>query len=663
MQMVRALRRAVSAAASYFERHPAAGAFALTLFLQLAVESLCRRSVSGGVRFFWDAPLQFAYGMGIVLLTVSLTGLVRRRRFAVLLVSLVWLGLGIVDCVLGSFRVTPLTAVDFQLIFSVLSILSIYLNPFEVVLAVLAVLAALGLLVLAFLRSPKRQVDYVRAGMGCAAAALFVWGSTALFAATGLLPKQLENLPDAYDQYGFVYCFTTGLFDRGIREPEDYSPQDVDLVVEELSPPPAAAEPQRPNIVVVQLESFFDVNYLQGVTYSENPVPVFTRLKGACSSGFLTVPSLGGGTANSEFEVISGMSLDYFGTGEYPYETVLQSNVCESYGYILRNAGYRTHAIHNHMGTFYDRDQVYANLGFDTFTPVEYMEHVPRNALGWAEDAVLTEEILLALDESDAPDFVYTVSVQAHGKYPTEVIDSGQTITARGMDEVVLPKAGFEYYLNQLHASDAFLDELIRALSARPEPTVLVAFGDHLPNFDIPQEALSAGGLLQTEYVIWSNCGLERKDGDLEAYQLLSEVLDRLGYHEGVLNRLHQERQGNAAYQKDLEMLEYDILYGQQYAYDGHLPFEPTALQMGVLPITVQWADNLHDEIYVTGKHFTEASRITINGHVQNGTVRINPTTLMLPGEVLENLDVVSVSQVTRDGEVLSSSNQFTYVE
>ena len=646
-------------------KHKVLRAILTAFLLNLILESLCRRSVLGGLQFLASSPLPFIYGTGIILLTVSLVGLVRRRQFALLLISVIWIGLGIVECVLKGFRVTPLTAVDFRIIFSVFSILHIYLNPFEIVLIVICVLAILAGLVFAFLKMPKAPpVDYLRAGFGCVAAGLFVWGTTVLFTTTGLLAVKFENLANAYDDYGFAYCFSVSIFDRGISQPDDYSPEEVDTVVENLEGDVegTAAAQEKPDIIVVQLESFFDAKYLNGVTYSQDPVPNFTSLKSSCSTGFLTVPSIGAGTANSEFEVISGMSLDYFGTGEYPYETVLQSNVCESVNYALKDEGYSCHAIHNHTATFYDRNKVYSNLGFDTFTPVEYMLHVERNPLGWAKDHVLTEEILKALDSTAGKDFVYTISVQAHGKYPTEVLDPNQPISVAGEIEGIDPVA-FEYYINQLHETDAFVGELIEALEERDKPTVLVLFGDHLPNFDLEQEDLSQGTLLQTEYVIWNNCGLEKEDRDLEAYQLMSDVMARLGYTDGVLTKLHQERDSNPNYQQDLEMLEYDILYGNHYAYEGNLPYEPTQLEYGVVPITVKRADNLHDEVYVTGQNFTVSSRITINGKVMDDTIYINSNTLMLPGVTLEDMSVVAVAQVTDEGEVLSQSNQYTYLE
>ena len=114
--------------------------------------------------------------------------------------------------------------------------------------------------------------------------------------------------------------------------------------------------------IFVQLESFFDANYLKDLTYGENPVPNFERLKETCSSGLFYVPSIGAGTANTEFEVLSGMNLDHFGVGEYPYMTTVNKVTTESVATVLRELGYATHAIHNNNATFYDRNIVYSNL-------------------------------------------------------------------------------------------------------------------------------------------------------------------------------------------------------------------------------------------------------------------------------------------------------------
>ena len=112
------------------------------------------------------------------------------------------------------------------------------------------------------------------------------------------------------------------------------------------------------------------------------------------SSGYLTVPAVGAGTANVEFEVMTGMSVKFFGPGEYPYKEILRTTTCESTPYDLKQLGYSSHAIHNHRGAFYGRNKVFSNMGFDTFTSLEYMNNVMKTPKNWAKDALLTEQIV-----------------------------------------------------------------------------------------------------------------------------------------------------------------------------------------------------------------------------------------------------------------------------
>ena len=140
------------------------------------------------------------------------------------------------------------------------------------------------------------------------------------------------------------------------------------------------------------------------------------------SSGYFEVPGGGAGTANTEFETIVGMNLHYFGPGEYPYKTILKKTTCESMAYALKKIGYRADAIHNNTAEFYGRNEVFANLGFDTFTPIESMYCTQRTETGWADDSILTRYILECLDSSEEPDYIYTISVQGHGAYREEQV-------------------------------------------------------------------------------------------------------------------------------------------------------------------------------------------------------------------------------------------------
>ena len=165
--------------------------------------------------------------------------------------------------------------------------------------------------------------------------------------ARGWLQTEFANLPDAYADNGFVYCFTRSLFDRGISKPDTYDEDTVDNILEDMKKQKTNEVEEKPNIIFIQLESFMDLKRMQGVTYSEEPTPVYSSLRKTCPGGFLKVPSVGAGTANTEFEILTGMTLDYFGAGEYPYKTVLQDETCESMAYNLRELGYRTGVLHN----------------------------------------------------------------------------------------------------------------------------------------------------------------------------------------------------------------------------------------------------------------------------------------------------------------------------
>ena len=179
----------------------------------------------------------------------------------------------------------------------------------------------------------------------------------------------------------------------GISRPEEYSTEAIEGLTDEALGDGEVFDSNRPNIVVVQLESFFDVNRLKDIEFSENPLPNFTQLSERCASGFLSVPVIGAGTVNSEFEMLTGMNIDDFGIGEYPYKTVLKEKTCESLAYNLKSYGYKAYAIHDHEGSFYERNLVYPNLGFDVFDSVEYMWPEGYTAMEWSKDSVLTGEI------------------------------------------------------------------------------------------------------------------------------------------------------------------------------------------------------------------------------------------------------------------------------
>lgn len=639
---------------------PMAPVLVLAVVLNLLIEMFSRHSPIQGFAYIIQHPYLFFYNASIILLTLFAALLFPRRSFSVGFISLCWLALGVINCVVLSFRITPLGAVDFMVAGSVFSMFSIYLSLWQVVLiAAIAVLLLIALALL-FLRSKKRKVRWKIFLPALAIVALLVEVWTTHGISSGALATNFGNLGTAYNNYGFVYCFVNSAINTGIHQPDNYSPEQVDAILqsiggedgEESGNNPVSNE--TPNIVMVQLESFFDPYYFSNYTFSEDPIPNFRALKESCPHGFLSVPAVGAGTANTEFEMLSGLSLDFFGPGEYPYKTILKKATCETICYNLDALGYTSRAIHNHTGSFYSRDEVYAHLGFDSFTSKEFMPHLTTNPLDWADDSVLTEEILKALRTDTGPSFVFTVSVQPHGRYPETVIDPDQTITMSG-EENEMVKNGLEYYINQLYECDQFVGELIAALSDYDEPVVLVLYGDHLPNIDWTEDMLSGCDLYQTEYVIWSNYGLQAEGGDLEAYQLSAHLLEQLDIHEGVITRLHQNNSGDADYQEQLKTLGYDMLYGDQNLYDGENPYEVTDMIMGTIPVRVHSVRQLGTSLYVSGEQFTKWSGVIINDESYD-TELLSENALLVRDYILQDGDEICVQQDT-----YSRSNTVTY--
>ena len=613
------------------------------------IEMISRRSFSAAWTYMTTKPLVFAYNAALIFTTSLIVYLFRRRCFWRVLISILWLLLGIINGVILSNRVTPFTGPDLHLLTDGMAVLNKYLPAWGVVLALILLgLFALLLLILLikapkYKRKVKFRYDLLLVVVGVA---LFA-GATQLALEKRVLSNYFGNIAFAYEDYGYPYCLAVTIFDTGISCPRDYSEQEITRIEKTEDNLPATNEDSKPNIIFVQLESFFDPTLVEYLNISEDPIPNFRKLMKEYTSGYYKVPAVGAGTANTEFESITGMSLHYFGPGEYPYKSILKETTCESAPYVLKNLGYSTHAVHNNEANFYGRRSIFPNLGFDTFTSAEYMsEEEDKNPLGWTKDEVLTDEIIKCLDSTEESDYIYTISTQGHGAYPEEQLIDDPEITVSGA-ETEAQNNQWEYYCNEIHEMDNFVKELTDALADYPEDVILVMYGDHLPTMGLTVEDLKNKYLFQTQYVMWDNFGLEKKDENLAAYQMAAEVMDRAGIHEGTIFRYHQARRNTRNYQVDLETLQYDVLYGKKYSYDGESPFQRIKMRMGLYDVTLDSMEEIStvDHTYrLKGTNFTPSSQVKLNGEWYD-TVYVNPTTLMISGTEINDFDRVSVVQ------------------
>jgi phosphoglycerol transferase MdoB-like AlkP superfamily enzyme len=648
----------------------------LALVLNFIVESLSRRSVYGCLKYMVNQPLLFFYNALIIMLTLSVALLTKKRIFFFALISILWLASGIANFVMLGFRTTPFAATDLSVLDSAIGLIGVYFSPVQIVLLAIGLVLLIAGIVFIWIKCPKEKIHFLKSVLAVLGIVLVLITTTNVSIKANAISTTFGNLAEAYEQYGFAYCFSCSIIDTGIDKPGDYSEEAMDEIMDKVGsssqagasssgssekPTTTSTKAVKPNVIFVQLESFFDPENLTDISFSSTPVPVFHQLKENYSSGYLTVPAIGAGTANTEFEVLTGMSTDFFGAGEYPFKTVLKSSVSESIPYNLGELGYSSHAIHNHTSTFYGRNTVYSNLGFNSFSGIEYMNNLEYTPMGWAKDNVLTSEVMKALNSTDNQDFVFTVSVQGHGRYPSDITDDNQTINVSGIENAA-SKAQFEYYLTQIQGTDAFIGDLIKNLEDYDEPVVLVLYGDHLPSLGITNDELVNGSIYQTEYVIWNNMGLEKKDCDLSAYELSSHVMELLGYDNGILTKFHQKCSLDEDYQHDLELLEYDMLYGNKYVYNCTDSYTPSDMQMGTLPITIKDVSLANGSIIVTGDNFTEWSKVYI-GDSRQETTFVDQNTLIVENTDLAYGDKITVSQAISDNNVLSTTDEFTFTQ
>lgn len=673
----------------------------LSCLICLFAESVSRHSLMKAVLFVWDTPYTFLYNAMIVFVTFLPVYFFKRRALARVVISCVWCFLGIINgCVLAE-RVTPFGFTDLKLINDLFAMKSTYFTPFMCVMAIAAAAGFIGVCIFLFKKGPVFKGKLHRKLMIFVFASCYLWVPMITNAAVKneVLTDYFDNIAQGYERYGFVYGFSSSVVDRGMEKPEEYSKEAVDELMEEVAYDLKAAgkasskdsyvsavfdeitdtvsanaisvipadprDSSTPNIILVLLESFADPTEIGFLELSEDPVPNFHKLEENYTTGYLSVPVVGAGTANTEFEVLTGMSMRFFGTGEYPYKTILKTNACESVADALSDMGYGTYVVHNNKAKFYSRNNAFSKMGFDAFVSREFMNIREYTPLGsWPTDDILRKEVQKCLDDTPGQsDFVYTITVQGHGAYPKEKVieQPAISVSANGFDKET--NYQWEYYVNMLHEVDRFIGSLVDDMSRRNERTMVVMFGDHLPTMNLTNTDMASGDIFKTKYITWNNYGLPKQDADITAYQLMAAMLDRTGIHDGTMTSFHQANRADLWSEQDetyiqkLELLQYDVLYGEHYAYNEKDIYPASSLELGLEDAVIEKLYIEGDKLVVTGTSFTPWSVVYVNGEAVK-TEKYSDTCLvvLLDDYTPEAGDEIVVNQCSGD-TVFRSSN------
>ena len=248
--------------------------------------------------------------------------------------------------------------------------------------------------------------------------------------------------------------------------------------------PSVADDAQKPDILVILSESFFDPTIMNGYPPGTDLTPNLHRLEAYGTSGWLHVPTFGGGTIRTEFEVLTGVSLRYLPEVQFPYLQIHQKRI-PGIVRLLAGDGYTTLAVHGNDPGFWNRSTAFKELGFDKFISVaDFPPDDSVNDGKYMSDKSFTDELLRQLPDSGPPRFVLGISIEAHGPY-----DQSHGIDEKARDAIPVPRgitdaqAGRELqnYIYHMQHADQQLGRLVDTLAQRKRRTLVLFFGDHLP--------------------------------------------------------------------------------------------------------------------------------------------------------------------------------------
>ena len=390
--------------------------------------------------------------------------------------------------------------------------------PFLSAVEVAAILLGAGLFAGAFIASSALPaVSTVALLAMCAACVL----GGAMFSAA--LPLTLEPGRDQ-QQHGFFAVFVAYLL-NGMR-PVVVREFRAALVAGPFSG--RAAPVEKPDVILIQSESFFDARRLGDAIRPELLRHFDAARQSALQHGELRVPAWGANTMRTEFAVLTGLPESKLGLARfYPY--VFIRRPCASIAGWFRRAAYRTVAIHPYYADFFGRDRALPLMHFERFLDIRHFTDASRTG-PYVSDAAVADAILAELEAAgNEPAFVMAMTMENHGPLHLEKVAPGESAQYHTRGDGA-PWDDLTAYLRHLANADAMIGRLMEALRARKRSAILCFYGDHVPA--LPKVFQALGGMqAHSDYFIWRSddgghsAPLRR---DISAAELGQELVRRI---------------------------------------------------------------------------------------------------------------------------------------
>lgn len=327
-------------------------------------------------------------------------------------------------------------------------------------------------------------------------------------------------------------------------------------------------------IVYVLSESFADPSRIEGVNLSRNPIPKIQEIKTKVTSGLMQSDGYGGGTANMEFQTLTG--LPFYNIN--PTVSVLYSEVAPKMRRLISvsDSFNNKEVIHFESPINYSRNVIYNRLKFNKFISIDDKKNYD---LGYQEVHISDESTYKAvLKEMDAKknQFFSVITIQNHSPF---IAGEPSDLTATGNGFSDDENTKLTNYSRLLTFTDTATQSFLESLSKIDKKITVVFYGDHLPGL-YPESAFKNNpeSQYQTDYFIWSNFDAPKlnyplvNSSDFSAmvfeqtnskvspyYALLTEVLKKASVDKKALEGEAQE------IAEDLKMVEYDLISGKGY--------------------------------------------------------------------------------------------------
>lgn len=590
----------------------------IAALLVFVVELIARGSLEQTLLFFqqpfrpgWTTVVLFA------VLIVFLDGVFGRPYHALFLLAPVMLGLAFVGQQKAFYLGDPLYPTDFLYARQIIELLPLLVRqrPGTALFFIAVAIAAVLLLVACWRfwcrRAPRLTLKARISRLAVALPALLFFGSMLDYATFSWARDRLQISPVMWDQKenynsnGFAIAFALNVPMAKVAAPKGYSEDAIKAFVSP-SPVTVAAPREKPDIIMVMSESFWDPTRLPETTITPDPLPTVRSL----GSGHVLSPEFGGMTANVEFEALTGFSNAFLPYGSIPYQQYVRTPI-PSLAKFLKSEGYDTRAYHPYAGWFWNRAAVYRAFGFDRFLSEESLPPLEKRG-PLAADTAFVDEIIREAEWTVRPFFYFAVTLQGHGPYePNRYADSEIAVNGPMSDA---SRGSLQTYATGVADADRSLQRLIDWASKRDRPTIIAFFGDHLPPLgqvfvetgfmkdyvadrNAPLKTLAREH--ETPLVLWSNRAGPIKDiGSISPAFLPLHLLRTAGfrhpYYTGFLGAVHDRfravdrnmlvaRAGAETANwsrtepidpviRDFRYLQYDMIFGKRFGEAAFFP-------------------------------------------------------------------------------------------